>query len=74
MITNAGIAYEKGNINSAWGLWGRLSSTLASKINTKSVKVYITEAKLKDPKSIWNFFERPILENRGINIEYIIVK
>ncbi len=52
----------------AWQWWARLSRTYAKGIpNGSTVHVYLNNP---SPTGIWNLIEKPILEEKGINIIY----
>jgi hypothetical protein len=60
----AGMDYFPGS--QAYNMWGRLSATYAMGIPKGStVNVFLNNP---SPTGIWNAIERPILEQRGINI------
>lgn len=77
-LTNEGIAaynftrnmtYKVGS--DAWKFWGKLSQAYARKIPRGStVNVYITRGNNANPMTIFNRFEKPILEANKVKIKY----
>ncbi len=71
----AGLDYIPGDKNSAWGMWGRLSSALAKSYKRGSTaNVFLTKRAAQNPLSIWNVYEKPVLIKNGVKIKYNWIK
>jgi RHS repeat-associated protein len=56
----------------AWLMWGELSAAYARGVpNGSRVHVFLTKEAIENPRSIWNVFEKPVLQESGRNIEIV---